>query len=73
MPMMGGSGRAPVVGDGVPDDIDNVDGGDHAEMKGLDRLREVDAGGELVGCCPSGLVGGDRRNRGANFAGCAYE
>jgi hypothetical protein len=32
------SGQTWVIGWGVPDDVGDVDGGDHAEMKGLDRV-----------------------------------
>jgi hypothetical protein len=43
------SGQAWVIGRGVPDDVGDVDGGGHAEVKGLDRVGEVEAAGELVG------------------------
>jgi hypothetical protein len=43
------SGEAGVVGLGAPDHVGDVDGGDHAEVKGLDRFRNVEAAGELVG------------------------
>jgi hypothetical protein len=64
------SGQTWVIGRGVPDDVGDVDGGDHAEMKGLDRVGKVEAAGELLGCGPSGRVGGGGRD-GADLAGCA--
>jgi hypothetical protein len=64
------SGQTWVIGWGVPDDVGDVDGGDHAEMKGLDRVGKVDAAGELVGRGPSDRVGGGGRDRGADLAGC---
>jgi hypothetical protein len=51
------SREAWVVGRGVADDVGDVDRGDHAEVKGLDRFWEVEAAGELVGVAhPVGLV-----------------
>jgi hypothetical protein len=58
---------------GVAHDIGDVDGRDHGEMKHLDRLGKVDAVSELFGCGPSGLVGGGRRDCGADFARCCDE
>ena len=63
-------GEAWVVGCGVPDDVGDVDRGDQAEVKDLDRFSEVDAASELVGRGPSGRVGGGGRDRGADLAGC---
>src|SRR5215207_2344558 len=63
------SGQTWVIGRGVPDDVGDVDGGDHAEMKGLDRVGKVEAAGELVGCGPSGRVSGGGCDRGADLAG----
>ena len=48
------SGQAWVVGRGVAEDVGDVDGGDHAEVKGLDGVGKVEAAGELIGCGPSG-------------------
>src|SRR4029453_6198476 len=62
------SGQTWMVGRGVAEDVADVDGGGHAEMKGLDRLGKVEAAGELLGHGPSGRVGGGGRDRGA---GCA--
>jgi hypothetical protein len=60
-----------VIGRGVSDDVGDLDGGDHAEMKGLDRAGKVDTAGELLGCGASGRVGGGGRDRGADLAGAA--
>jgi hypothetical protein len=60
-----------VFGRGVADDVGEVDGCDHAEMKSRDRGGKVDAAGELVGCGPSGGLGGGGRDRGSAFAGSA--
>jgi hypothetical protein len=68
-----GSGKTRVVGCGISRDVRNVDGRDHAEMKGLDGVNEVDAAGELVGRGPSVLGGGGSRDRGADLAGCGDE
>ena len=47
MPMMrAGAPQTWVIGRGVSDDVGDVDGGDHAEMKGLDRVGKVEAAGE---------------------------
>jgi len=58
---------------GVADDVADVDGRDYGEMKRLDRPGKVDADSELFGCGPSGLVGGGRRDDGADFTRCRNE
>ena len=45
-----------MVGRGVTDDVGELDGGDHAEVKGLDDVGKVEAAGELVWCGPSSLI-----------------
>jgi hypothetical protein len=37
-----------VVGRGVADDVGDLDGGDHAEVQGLDDVGKVEAAGELA-------------------------
>ena len=69
--MRAGATRPGVVGRGVADEVGDLNRGDHAEVKGLDRFGEVEAAGELVGCGPSGRVGGGGRDRGADLAGCS--
>ena len=68
-----GCSQARMIRRGVADDVADVEGGDYGAMKRLDRPGQVDADSELVGCGPSGLVGGGRRNRGADFACCRDE
>src|SRR5215207_9662981 len=57
------SGQTWVIGRGVPDDVGDVQRCDHAEVNGVDRFGEVEAAGELVGCGPSGRVGGGSRDQ----------
>jgi hypothetical protein len=63
-----GSSQARMIRRGVADDVADVDGRNHGQMKRLDRPGKVETDSELFGCGPCRLVGGGRRDRGADFA-----